>query len=228
MIGAEPLLRRARSRALLFGLLLLLASAGQSLAQPCCGPITPDGQRLAAFLDSTGVDHLWIARHHIVWDTGEEDPSRPDGREAKTHCSAFAAAVAARLGVYVLRPPDHGQELLANAQASWLASSGAGQGWRSLPGYLEAQQAANRGELVLEIFANPNPHRSGHVAIVRPSDKTLAELDRDGPQETHAAGTNMLDTTTAQGFHTHPGAWISGGGGSLGYYAHAVDWSAVK
>ncbi|MGO9773241.1 MAG: hypothetical protein ACLPSW_27590 [Roseiarcus sp.] len=228
MIGAKPSPRALRSYAAIVGLWALVVSAAPALAQPCCGPITPDGRRLAAFLNSTGVDHLWIAGHHIAWDTGQEDAGRPDGREEKTHCSAFAAAVAARLGVYVLRPPDHEQELLANAQMSWLAMSGSGQGWRTLHGYLEAQQAANRGELVLEAFENLHSHRSGHVAVVRPSDKTLAELDRDGPQETQAGGFNALSTTTAKGFRSHRGAWIPDEGGSLGYYAHAIDWSAVR
>jgi hypothetical protein len=225
MANVEALLRFSRTGLFLCGLLLLAMSAGQSRAQSCCGPITPEGRRLAAFLNSTGVDHLWIAGHHIAWDTGERDQSEPF--ESKTHCSAFAAAVAARLGVYVLRPPDYPQELLANAQASWLASGGSGRGWRTLAGYVEAQRAANRGDLVLEAFANPNPRRSGHVAIVRPSDKTLAELDRDGPQETQAGSYNALSTTTAEGFGAHRGAWISGGGGSLGYYAHAIDWSSA-
>jgi hypothetical protein len=30
-------------------------------AAPCCGPITPKGARLAALLDGTGVDRLWLA-----------------------------------------------------------------------------------------------------------------------------------------------------------------------
>jgi len=226
MINAEMIIRFARSGLFAFVVALLTISAGQSRAQPCCGPITPEGRRLAAFLNSTGVDHLWIAGHHIAWDTGEQDGSEPI--ESKSHCSAFAAAVAARLGVYVLRPPYHPQELLANAQVSWLAGGGSGQGWRTLAGYLEAQRAANRGDLVLETFSSPNPHRSGHVAIVLPSDKTLAELDRDGPQETQAGSYNALSTTTAEGFGAHRGAWISGGGGSMGYYAHAIDWSSAR
>ena len=125
--------------------LLLAMPVGQSRAQPCCGPITSNGQRLATFLDATGVDNLWIAGHHIDWRTGEPDPSRPDGREAASHRSAFAAAIAGRLGAYVLRPPEHPQELLASAQMGWLRSEGGGRGWRTLPGYLEAQRAAKIG-----------------------------------------------------------------------------------
>ena len=84
MIGAKPSPRALRSYAAIVGLWALVVSAAPALAQPCCGPITPDGRRLAAFLNSTGVDHLWIAGHHIAWDTGQEDAGRPDGREEKT------------------------------------------------------------------------------------------------------------------------------------------------
>ena len=220
-VSLRPLARLA-----LFALLLL--APAQSQAQPCCGSITPPGQRLATLLDATGVDHLWLASHHVAWAAGEIDQDRPDGREAATHCSAFAAAIAARLGVYVLRPPEHPQELLASAQMRWLRSDGASRGWRALAGCLEAQRAANRGDLVVEAFENPSPRRPGHIAIVRPSDKTLAELDSDGPQETQAGSANAISTTTAAGFRQHRGAWLAGGGGSMAYYAHAIDWSLVK
>ncbi len=214
--------------ALTLGLLGLTMTAGRSAAQPCCGPITPDGRRLAMILDATGVDHLWIAGHHVDWRSGEPDQSRPDGREAATHCSAFVAAIGARLGAYVLRPPEHPQELLASAQMGWLRSDGPRHGWRILPDYAATQRAANRGDLALEAFENPDPHRAGHIAIIRPGEQTLAELNSDGPPETQAGAQNAISTTTAAGFHHHRGAWIPGGGGSMGYYAHAIDWKSVK
>jgi hypothetical protein len=193
-------------------------------AQPCCGPITPEGERLTQFLDDSDVTQRWLAGWHVDWRTGEADRAEPGGREAKTHCSAFVAAIAERLGVYVLRPPEHKQELLANAQMRWLRDLGAEQGWQALASYVEAQEAANRGELVLEAFENPNPHRAGHVAIVRPSDKTREELDREGPQETQAGEQNAISTTTMAGFRHHSGAWLPHGAGDLRYYAHAVTW----
>ena len=93
-----------------------------------------------------------------------------------------------------------------------------------LDSQLEAQGAANHGELVLEAFENPNPHRAGHVAIVQPSDKTREELDREGPQETQAGEQNAISTTTMAGFRHHSGAWIPHGAGDLRYYKHAVTW----
>ena len=79
-------------------------------------------------------------------------------------------------------------------------------------------------ELVLEAFENPNRHRPGHIAIIRPSEKTRVALDREGPQETQAGETNAISTTTAAGFRHHRGAWSSDGTGGLHYYAHAVTW----
>jgi len=216
--------RIAIGLAMVLTIALGLGSAGSARAEPCCGPITPAGERLARFLDGTGVDHLWLAGHHVDWRTGE---ATPGARETATHCSAFVAAAAERLGVYVLRPPDHSQELLANAQLRWLRGAPDGSGWRSLPDPVAAQTAANRGELVLEAFENPNPRRPGHIAIVRPSEQSRAALDRDGPRETQAGETNAVDTVTAVGFRHHPGAWVPDGGGGIRYYAHSIDWTKL-
>jgi hypothetical protein len=206
-------------------LIALLVAPFAARAEPCCGPITPQGRQLEWFLDGSGVDHLWLAGWHVDWRTGERDRTEVGGTEAKTHCSAFVAAMAERLRIYVLRPPEHAQKLLANAQMRWLRDHGAEFGWRVLNSQVDAQAAANRGELVLDAFENPDPHRPGHIAIVRPSNKTPADIDRDGPQETQAGEQNALSTSTASGFRHHPGAWTPGGGGALRYYAHAVDWT---
>jgi hypothetical protein len=206
-------------------LLALALAPFAAHGQPCCGPITAQGHQLERFLDDSGVDHLWLAGWHVDWRTGERDHAEPGGAAAKSHCSAFAAAMAERLRIYVLRPPEHRQELLANAQMRWLRDHGAEQGWRALGTQVDAQAAANRGELVLEAFENRDPHKPGHIAIVRPSEKSLIEVARDGPQETQAGEQNALSVTTAVGFRHHPGAWKPGGDGGLRYYAHAVDWS---
>jgi hypothetical protein len=206
-------------------LIALLVAPFAAHGQPCCGPTTAQRRQLERFLDDSGVDHLWLAGWHVDWRTGEKDRTEPGGAETKSHCSAFAAAMAERLRIYVLRPPEHRQELLANAQMRWLRDHGAEHGWRVLDTQVDAQAAANLGELVLEAFENSDPHRPGHIAIVRPSEKSLIEVDRDGPQETQAGEQNALRVTTAVGFRHHPGAWKPGGGGSLRYYAHAVDWS---
>jgi hypothetical protein len=78
------------------------------------------GFRLAEFFDLLQVDRLWIKGHHIVWMTGQQNAGAGVGRDRYTHCSAFVAAAAMRLGIYVLRPPFHDEMLLASAQDLWL------------------------------------------------------------------------------------------------------------
>jgi hypothetical protein len=134
--------------------------------------------------------------------------------------------MAQRAGVYLLRPPEHGQTLLANAQMAWLDSdAGRHAGWRPVVTPAEAQAAANRGELVVAVYQNPDPHRPGHIAVLRPSDKTQEQLDRDGPQEAQAGSHNWLSTDVAAGFRGHHGAWEPGGGGTMRFFAHGVDWT---
>jgi hypothetical protein len=196
--------------------------AAPANAQPCCGPITPAGERLSHFLDQSGVAQRWLSGWHVDWRTGEKDRAEPGGSGASTHCSSFVAAVADRLGVYLLRPPEYRQDLLANAQVRWLNEQGRKLGWRELTSYVEAQAAANRGELVLEAVENPNPHKPGHIAIIRPSEKTRAQLDREGPQETQAGTQNAVSISTAEGFRHHRDAWRRDGEGTLRYYAHTL------
>jgi len=185
---------------------------------PCCGPITPAGDRLALTLDSMDVESLWLAHEHVNWETGEPDRDADyEGPGNHSHCSAFAAAAAKRLGVYLLRPPEHGQVLLANAQADWLAGeAGAQAGWRRVPNMEEAQRLANRGTLVLVLYRNPDRHVPGHIAIVRPSEKSARTLEENGPEIIQAGEHNHNKTNVRIGFENHPGAWPDG----VLYYAH--------
>ncbi|MGA2078133.1 MAG: hypothetical protein ABSH52_31975 [Terriglobia bacterium] len=117
----------------------------------------------------------------------------------------------------LLRPPEHGQVLLANAQAEWLASAAAQKsGWQRVSEMREAQHLANQGNLVLVLFQNPDKHVPGHSAIVRPSEKTLKALQENGPQIIQAANHNHASTNVRIGFLNHPGAWPDG----VLYYVH--------
>ena len=85
--------------------------------------LDPDskGQQLQQFYLSMDVENRWIAGSHVNWETGEYD--KPDATSGNhTHCSAFVSACCKKMGIYILRPPDHGQKLLANAQYEWLSS----------------------------------------------------------------------------------------------------------
>jgi hypothetical protein len=187
---------------------------------PCCGPVTPAGERLASSLDNMDVESKWLAHEHVNWETGEPDRGASDeGPGTHTHCSAFAAAAAKRMGVYLLRPPEHGQVLLANAQAEWLAGDdGRKNGWRRIATAHEAQRLANEGMFVVVVYPNPDPHLSGHIAIVRPSEKSAGALEENGPEIIQAGEHNHARTNVRIGFGNHPGAWPDG----VRYYAHAV------
>jgi hypothetical protein len=138
---------------------MMAAGPTRAVASACCGPITAAGGRLAAFLDSTGVDHLWLHGFRVNWETGEAISAWDDGRP-HTHCSAFVASVAMRIGIYILRPPQLSQVLLANAQIGWLRSPEASaMGWQSMPDVTSAQMRANLADLVLAAFENPDPDK---------------------------------------------------------------------
>ena len=176
-------------------------------------PVSDEGRVLAARLDASGVDHLWIAGHRINWKTGEAVA----GTAGHTHCSAFVASFAEGLGIYILRPPQHGQDLLASAQVVWLGSDEARRdGWRKVDGMFQAQSLANQGHFVVVAFPSPIPNRPGHIAIVRPSSKSEAQLKAEGPDITQAGQENFLSTTVRAGFRHHKGAWPDG----VVYYVH--------
>jgi hypothetical protein len=182
--------------------------------------ISPPARQLAALIDSMEVEQHWPAGVHVDWETGVPD-GKPEGALGKhTHCSAFVASVAKRLGIYILRPPEHGQILLANAQYDWLANEGPGRGWQRLSDDADAQDYANRGYLVVATYRNHHDEKPGHIAIVRPDEKPLSDLRTEGPQITQAGATNYRSTTLKQGFADHPAAWDQH---EVRYYAHAVE-----
>jgi len=210
----------ARHTALVFP-----ATAGQ----PCCGAITAQGNEFSAILDSMNVEKRWLAREHVDWKSGESDrPPNYTGPGKSSHCSAFAAAVGERVYVYMLRPPDHSEILLASAQAEWFhARAGDNAGWKPLlepnPD-IAAQQLANQGNLVVIVYESPDLHKPGHIVIVRPSEKSLDALRKEGPQIVQAGMQNYNSTIAARAFRYHTGAWPNG----VHYYWHAIDWTKVK
>jgi len=182
--------------------------------------ISDAGKRLAEKLDSFEVEKHWPAGQHINWETGIPTgvPEKTEGKH--THCSAFVASAAKQLGVYILRPPEHGQKLLANAQSEWLASEGPAQGWRRLKDGFEAQNAANSGEFVIASYHNHHDDKPGHIAIVRPSSKGTEAITAEGPDIVQAGEHNFNVVSTKKGFAGHPAAWRDN---EIEYYAHSLD-----
>src|SRR5688500_12571418 len=76
--------------------------------------ITPAGHRLNTFLDGLHVERFWKAGHAVDWRTGEPLSTAERGASTATHSSAFVAAAAERLGIYILRQPQHAEHQLAN------------------------------------------------------------------------------------------------------------------
>lgn len=182
-------------------------------------PATPAALQNFQTIDAMEVERHWPAGVHVDWETGIPDgrPGTPGGKH--THCSAFVASAAERLGVYILRPPAHSQALLANAQYDWLARVGAREGWTALADAIDAQNRANLGDLVVAVYRNHRDDKPGHIAIVRPGDRSVDDIERDGPQVTQAGSTNHRSVTLRLGFASHPLAWQ---GHEVRFYAHAV------
>jgi hypothetical protein len=204
---------------LVIAFLLVLISFRTAIADnPCCGPITAAGAHLEYLINSSNVEKLWLAGRRIHWETGQEvDPDSPYRKAVGTHCSAFAASFAKKLGVYLPHPPEYSQILLANAQYKWLDSVEAVKlGWKRIDTAEQAQSNANQGRFVLAVFANPNPNKPGHIAIIKPSLKSSYELQKYGPQATQAGEKNYISTTIRHAFKYHPGAWPNG----IRYYAN--------
>lgn len=197
--------------------LLLVLTLGW-IAPASAFEISPKGHELSRFFNSLDVERHWLPGVHINWYTGDRDSAE----HAATHCSAFVASASKRLGVYILRPPQHPQELLANAQYAWLYQHGAEHGWKAVTSPLEAQRLANDGVLVVAAYQSPNPKKPGHIAIVRPSTKSVELIAQDGPQIIQAGGTNHRSTDLKTGFKNHPNAWGNASYHAVRFFVHEI------
>jgi hypothetical protein len=186
--------------------------------------ITPNGQRLAKLLDSMDVEHLWLAKEYVHWKSGKPTDKPVTDEKPHTHCSAFAAAVADRLRIYLLHPPEHKATDLANAQCDWLPGTGATLGWQPVSTPEDAQALANAGNLVVAVYKANDPKHAGHAAVVRPAEKSRAQIEMEGPQVAQAGMENYASAPLATGFRHHTGAWD---GRKVRFYAHAVDWDHI-
>jgi hypothetical protein len=202
------------------GWLLIAVLALYRPAAAPAGDISGKGQRLGQALDAMDVEHLWLPGRYVNWETGRALKRRVTDGKPHTHCSAFVAAACKRLGVYILRPPDHSETLLANAQYDWLREEGRRHGWKPVRDPHEAQHFANKGYLVVATYKNHSRKRPGHIALVRPSTRGDEVIEHDGPAIIQAGGTNFNRTSLARGFRGHPSAWRDR---EVRFYAHAWD-----
>jgi hypothetical protein len=167
------------------------------------------GNELKKFYLSQHVDSLWIRGHHVNWETGE--PDQPDATiDIGSHCSAFVASVCNQKGIYILRPPAHETELLANAQYKWLHSADAkSKGWIeiTLNRMVRAQQLADSGVMVVAVYKNANPKWSGHIALIMPAEISVDSLKVSGPITIQAGKFNSNYITLKKGFGQHLKNW---------------------
>ncbi len=191
-------------------LLTMLVIAGLLYGQDSLH-VSPCGQKLKSFYLNMDVLHKWLSGQHIDWQTGApDDPDAVSG--IRTHCSAFVAAACERQGIYILRPPEHRQELLANAQFSWLNSKDArSSGWRPIENNVlyEAQRMADQGYIVVACAQNPDRHKPGHIALVMPSDRSAESVQESGPGLIQASGNNSVDQSFRDSFRHHISDWSS-------------------
>jgi len=187
-------------------LFLCMFAIASLLAVPLqAGQISPEGKALAEKYDAMDVEHHWLAGRRVDWQSGEPSTGKP----GKTHCSAFVAAACERLGIYILRPPQHGQIHPASAQAEWLKTDGQKEKWSEVKDPFKAQALANEGKVVVVAYPSPDPEKPGHIALVRPSDKSDDLIRSEGPQIIQAGKDNKNSTSLKEGFRNHKEAWIS-------------------
>jgi len=182
----------------IFILIPLFVFAQSSILEP-----DSSGKKLKEMYLNMHVEKFWLAGTHVNWLTGE--PDLPNATtENTTHCSAFIAAACQKMGIYILRPPEHAQELLANAQYNWLISAkGYAAGWKQIKSnsFEKAQRIANRGFMVLATYRNPIPKRAGHIVCVMPAIISTDSIAANGPQVIQAARSNEIDIHFRDAFH---------------------------
>jgi len=213
-----------------------LKSTGSGAVSQDTLTITPKGQALAQFIDNMNVEKHWLSgTAGINWETGDPDPKRPVYPARVTHCSNFVAAASLRLGVYLLRPPEHDQDNLVNAQNDWLNSkAGKDAGWTKLPDATSAQYYANQGDFVVSSTKGTDPDSDtyetmfGHIAIVRPSGKSHAAILESGPQVAEAGWENSADVSVKLGYSSIPGAWIGDGKGAVAFFMHPIPDTSLE
>ena len=187
--------------------------------------IRAGGDRLRVFLDGSHIETRWIANYHVIWQTGQRNGPAEGDPAHHTHCSAYVAAAALYLDIYILRPPNHPQLRLANAQVAWLGGgdnepgpTAAEAGWSALgssgeDGVLDAAiSAANEGKLVVAGYFQPptkqpdgtHTQGAGHICIVR-SQEAFPSVE--GPQVATAGVKNFKSASMKFAFGNHPLAW---------------------
>jgi hypothetical protein len=149
-------------------------------------------------------------------------------RRATPRTTPIAAPMSGRwpcISTSILRPPNHPQLRLANAQVDWLGGVGtesgptaSESGWTPLGAsgdnvVLDAAiTAANAGKLVIARYFQPPTEQpdgtqtqgAGHICVVRPQDSFPSD---EGPQVATPGVQNFKSASMMFAFGDHPLAW---------------------
>ena len=191
-------------RTLFLGL-AIIGGANAALADPA--PISAKAKWIEAQLDQMDVKDKWIAGTHIDWRTGVPD-GQPESADRPPH--PLQRLRRRRRGKIRRLPaaPAGAPAILAGERPERMAAHrGRGEGWQSLPDGAAAQNAANRGLLVVASYHNRNDDKPGHIAIVLPGMKNAALLASEGPDVMQAGTVNSARTSLRDGFSGHPGSF---------------------
>ena len=124
-----------------------------------------------------------------TWDYWTRDPSRGDPA-APTSNSDWVALLGSN--ALQLRNPT--------VSAAAGGTDGLVLGQQTL---VIAQRLANLGHLVIASYRATDARTPGHLAVVRAGDKSLAELQADGPVVISAGVLNAASTTVREAFEAH-------------------------
>ena len=147
----------------------------------------------------TRVEELWPAGVHVS--LGDRCPRRQAGEDRGQAHALQRVCGGDREEARRLHPetagarPDPPRQRavrLARRRGRTRATAGS-----PVDGARTAQEFANRGWLVVATYRNHHDDKPGHIAIVRPSNKSGARDQRGGPQIT-AGGRNELHQRDAQ------------------------------
>jgi hypothetical protein len=128
-----------------------------------------------------------IAEHHHRGSARYAPHDVTGDGKAETFCNLFAQDVAEALGATL---PRHTR---ANELARWLAELGPANHWVHVSESV-AQMHADAGGLAVAVWANPQPAKPGHIAVLVPS------LGEEGTWLAQAGATNFTRGTVSAGF----------------------------
>ena len=169
--------------------------------------------KLIHTLNSMDLMRGWEPGYNVKCDTGERVKTKST-TVSSSHCSCFVYAVCKKMNIKLIGTPEYSQYHLAHNQINWLKTEEAHKhGWRQINGslkekYLISQEKANNGVLVIA-GTNQDKEIRGHIAIVRPSNKSYFFIINEGPQVISSSYVNTYSSSLKEDFLYYKGEMAS-------------------